>query len=111
MFQKNVRVGSTEAMKKILLILSLTAALVSCSEQHGEGVYVEISLDNEKDLNSYVLFNSNIKTVKECEASMEGALPSIMANLPKGIPMESTATGWKCSLTDPRKDLEERKSS
>jgi hypothetical protein len=98
-------------MKKILLILSLTCGLVSCSEQQGEGVYVEISLDNEKDLNSYVLFNSNIKTVKECEASMEGALPSIMANLPQGIPKESKATGWKCSLIDPRKDLEKLKST
>ena len=98
-------------MKKILLILSLACGLVSCSEQQGEGVYVEISLDNEKDLNSYVLFNGNIKTVKECEASMEGALPSIMANLPQGIPKESIATGWKCSLTDPRKDLAKLKST
>jgi len=98
-------------MKKILLILSLWCGLVSCSEQQGEGVYVEISLDNEKDLNSYVLFNGNIKTVKECEASMEGALPSIMANLPQGIPKESKATGWKCSLTDPRKDLAKLKST
>jgi hypothetical protein len=98
-------------MKNILLIISLTCGLVSCSEQQAEGVYVEISLDNEKDLNSYVLFNSNIKTVKECEASMEGALPSIMANLPQGIPKESTATGWKCSITDPRKDTEKLKST
>ena len=98
-------------MKKILLILSLTCGLVSCSEQQGEGVYVEISLDNDKDLNSYVLFNDNIKSVKECEASMGEALPSIMANLPQGIPKESTATGWKCSLTDPRKDLEKLKST
>jgi len=98
-------------MKKILLILSLTCGLVSCSEQQGEGVYVEISLDNEKDLNSYVLFNSNIKTVKECEASMDGALPSIMSNLPKGIPKESIATGWKCTLTDPRKDPAKLKST
>ena len=98
-------------MKKILLILSLTCGLVSCSEQQGEGVYVEISLDNEKDLNSYVLFNSNIKTVEECEASMEGALPSIMSNLPKGIPKESIATGWKCSLTDLRKDPAKLKST
>ena len=98
-------------MKKILLILSLTCGLVSCSEQQGEGVFVEISLDNEKDINSYVLFNTNIKTVKECEASMEGALPSIMANLPQGVPKDSKATGWKCSLTDPRKDLKKLKST
>lgn len=98
-------------MKKILLILSLTCGLVSCSEEQGEGVYVEISLDNDKDLNSYLLFNSNVKTVKECEASMEGALPSIMASLPQGIPKESKATGWKCSLTDPRKNLEKLTSS
>ena len=98
-------------MNKILLMFSLTCGLVSCSEPQGEGVYVEISLDNEKHLNSYVLFNSNIKTVKECEASMDGALPSIMANLPQGIPKDSKATGWKCSLTDPRKDVKELKSS
>ena len=98
-------------MKRILLILSLTCGLVSCSEQQGEGVYVEISLDNEKDINSYILFNANIKSVKECEASMEGALPSIMANLPQSVPKDSKATGWKCSLTDPRKDLEKLKSS
>jgi len=98
-------------MNKMLLILSLMFGLVSCSEPQGEGVYVEISLDNEKNLNSYVLFNANIKTVEECEASMDGALPSIMANLPQGIPRDSKATGWKCSLTDPRKDFEKLKSS
>ena len=97
-------------MKQVLLILSLTIGLVSCSEQQADGVYVEISLDNEKNLNSYVLFNPNIKTVKECETSMEGALPSIMANLPQGIPEDSKATGWKCSLTDPRKEYEKLKS-
>ena len=98
-------------MKQIVLIFVLTIELVSCSEQTAEGVYVEISLDNEKNLNSYVLFNPNIKTVEECETSMEGALPSIMANLPQGIPKDSKATGWKCSLTDPRKDYENLKSS
>jgi hypothetical protein len=93
-------------MKKILVVLSMTCGLVSCSEEPAEGVYVEISLNNRENLNSYVLFNPNIKTVEECESSMEGALPSIMANLPQGIPKDSKATGWKCSITDPRENTE-----
>lgn len=97
-------------MNKILLILFLMLGLAGCSKQE-EGVYVEVSLDNKENLNSYVLFNPNIKTVEECEASMEEALPSIMANLPKGIPKDSKATGWKCSATDPREDLKKLTSS
>ena len=89
-------------MNKILIILFLMLGLVSCSKQE-EGVYVEVSLDNKENLNAYILFNPNIKTIEECEATMDKALPSIMANLPKGIPKDSKATGWKCSLTDPAK--------
>jgi len=98
-------------MTKVLPILFLVFALVSCSKQQEEGVYVELSLENKENLNSYVLFNPNIKTIEECEASIEGAVPSIMANAPKGIPRDSTVTGWKCSLTDPRKDYKKLKSS
>ena len=91
-------------MNKILPILLLVFALVSCSKQQEEGVYVELSLENKENLNSYVLFNPNIKTIEECEASIEGAVPSIMANAPKGVPGDSRVTGWTCTLTDPRKD-------
>lgn len=90
-------------MKRVLPVLSLVLALTACPLGQEEGVYVEIDLKNEKNINSYILFNPNIKTVKECEESMDGALPSIMANLPEAIPKDSTAQGWTCSLTDPKK--------
>jgi len=90
-------------MKRVLQILPLFFALTACSPQETQGVYVEIDLKNDKDINSYILFNPNIKTVEECEASMEDALPSIMANLPEAVPRDSVATGWSCSITDPKK--------
>lgn len=90
-------------MKRIVPILSLVLALTGCSREQADGVYVEIDLKNDKNINSYILFNPNIKTIEECEASMEGALPSIMANLPAAVPKGSEATGWTCSLTDPKK--------
>ena len=90
-------------MKSILPVAVLALALTGCSEPEPEGVYVEIDLENSKNINSYILFNPNIKTMEECEASMDGALPSIMANLPPQVPQDSKATGWKCYLKDPRK--------
>ena len=90
-------------MKRILPILPLLIALTACSQQETQGVYVEIDLKNDKDINSYILFNPNIKTVEECKESMDGALPSIMASLPEAVPKDSVATGWTCSLTDPKK--------
>lgn len=98
-------------MKRFVQTIVLVLMLTSCSKQQEEGVYVDISLENEENLNSYVLFNPNIKTIEECEASMEGALPSIMANAPKGIPRESKVTGWKCYLSDPRKGKKKLKAS
>ena len=98
-------------MKSVLPVLVLAFALTGCSEKQPEGVYVEIDLSNAENINSCILFNPNIKTIEECEASMEGALPSIMANLPAAVPKDSIAKGWKCYLTDPRKDKKERKST
>ncbi len=94
-------------MKPVPAILSLIFALSSCSQEQADGVYVEIDLKNEQNINSYILFNPNIKTIEECEASMQGALPSIMANLPAAVPKNSEATGWTCSLTDPAKGKRE----
>ena len=98
-------------MKRALPILFLVLAMTGCSERQEEGVYVELSLENKENLNSYVLFNPNIKTIEECEATIERAVPSIMANAPKEVPRDSRVTGWKCSLTDPRKDNKELTSS
>jgi PBP1b-binding outer membrane lipoprotein LpoB len=94
-------------MKRVLSVLILASACVmaGCSEPEPEGVYVEIDLQNSKNINSFILFNPNIKTMEECEASMDGALPSIMGNLPPQVPADSKALGWKCHLTDPRKSV------
>jgi len=92
-------------MKSVLPVLVLAVALTGCSEKEPEGVYVDISLENSENINSYIVFNPNIKSIEECEASMEGALPSIMASAPQGVPRDSKATGWKCYLTDPRKAM------
>ncbi len=90
-------------MKTLLPILSLSLALVltGCAEREADGVYVELSLENDADIGTYVVFNPNLKTIEECEASVEGALPSIMANMPPAIPKDSKVTGWECSLTNP----------
>lgn len=77
--------------------------LAACKQEQVPGVYVEISLKNDADIDRYVVFNPNITTVKECEATFAASLPAIMANLPQAIPKNSTATGWKCSLKDPAK--------
>jgi len=78
-------------------------ALVGCKQEQAPGVYVEISLKNDTDIDKYVVFNPNSKTIEECEATFAASLPAIMANLPQAIPKNSTATGWKCSLKDPAK--------
>jgi hypothetical protein len=83
--------------------VALVLALPGCKQEQAPGVYVEISLKNDSDIDKYVVFNPNIRTIEECEATFAGSLPAIMANLPQAIPKNSTATGWKCSLKDPAK--------
>jgi hypothetical protein len=88
-------------MKRVLALIVVGLLLASCAKKEGDGVYVEISLDNDADVGTYVVFNPNLKTVEECEASIKDALPSIMASAPPAIPKDSKVTGWKCSLDDP----------
>jgi hypothetical protein len=85
------------------LVVVSAIALVGCKQEPAAGVYVEISLKNDTDIDKYVVFNPNIKTVEECEATFAASLPTVMANLPQAIPKNSTATGWKCSVKDPSK--------
>jgi hypothetical protein len=92
-------------MKNAAIALALVSAfgMAGCKQEQAPGVYVEISLKNDADIDRYVVFNPNIKSVDECERTFAASLPSIMANLPPAIPKNSTATGWKCSLKDPAK--------
>jgi hypothetical protein len=90
-------------MKVDMPIVFLILVLSGCSQDQAGGVYVEIFLQNDKNINSYVVFNRDVKTIEECEASFAKSLPIIMENPPPPIPMNSKATGWKCSLTDPAK--------
>ena len=92
-------------IKHLAIYLFIAAALgfAGCKQKEAPGVYVEITLKNDADIDKYVVFNPNIRTMEECEATFAGSLPSIMANLPQAIPKNSTATGWKCSLEDPAK--------
>ena len=83
------------------VFVALALALAGCKQEPPPGVYVEISLNNDTDIDKYVVFNPNIKTIEECEATFATSLPGVMANLPQAIPKNSTATGWKCSLKDP----------
>jgi hypothetical protein len=78
-------------------------ALGSCKQEKAQGIYVEISLKNDTDIDRYVVFNPNITSIKECEETFAQSLPSVMASLPAAIPKNSTATGWKCYLKDPTK--------
>jgi hypothetical protein len=87
----------------ICVFLASALALAGCKREQAPGVYVEISLKNDTDIDKYVVFNANIKTIEECEATFAASLPAIMANLPQAIPKNSTATGWKCHLKDPSK--------
>jgi hypothetical protein len=93
-------------MKKIHIIFTAVFAVVAlagCKQEKTEGIYVEISLKNDKDIDRYVVFNPNITSIKECEETFAQSLPSVMASLPAAIPKNSTATGWKCFLKDPTK--------
>jgi len=85
-----------------VLVVSVLA-LPGCKQEQVPGVYVEISLKNNTDIDKYVVFNPNIRTLEECEATFAQSLPGIMAKLPEAIPKDSTATGWKCYLKDPSK--------
>ena len=85
------------------VLVAMALALAGCKQEQAPGVYVEISLKNDTDIDKYVVFNPNIKTIEECEAGFAASLPGIMANLPQAIPKNSTATGWKCYLKDPTK--------
>ena len=94
-------------MKTITSCIFIMAllALSGCKQkaEQAPGVFVEIALKNETDIDKYVVFNPNLKTIEECEATFAASLPAVMANLPQAIPKNSTATGWKCSLKDPAK--------
>jgi len=91
-------------MRRYAILVIIALALAGCAkEEPAAGVYVEISLKNEGDIDKYVVFNPNLTSIKECEAGFADALPSVMANLPAAIPANSVATGWKCSLEDPSK--------
>jgi hypothetical protein len=94
-----------KAMKKVAscLVVASALGLCGCKQEEAAGVYVEISLKNDTDIDKYVVFNPNITTVEECEATFAASLPDVMAHLPQAIPKNSTATGWKCSLKDPSK--------
>lgn len=85
----------------IFAVAFAVLALAGCKQEKAEGIYVEISLKNDKDIDRYVVFNPNITTIKECEDTFAQSLPSVMASLPEAIPKNSTATGWKCYLKDP----------
>lgn len=89
--------------RAFFVLVASALALAGCKQQQTPGVYVEISLKNDTDIDKYVVFNPNIKTVEECEATFAASLPAVMAHLPQAIPKNSTATGWKCSLKDPSK--------
>ncbi len=89
--------------RAFFFIVVSALVLAGCKQERAPGVYVEISLKNDTDIDKYVVFNPNIRTIEECEATFAGSLPAIMANLPQAIPKNSTATGWKCSLKDPAK--------
>lgn len=91
-------------MRAAFVAVLAALALAACKpKQEAEGVYVEIRLKNDTDIDRYVVFNPDVKTLKECEDTFAQALPSVMANLPAAIPKNSTATGWKCSLENPAK--------
>lgn len=92
-------------MRKHAILVIFALALAGCAKEETPiaGVYVEISLKNDADIDKYVVFNPNLGSIEECEATFASALPSVMANLPEAIPRNSVATGWKCSLDDPSK--------
>ncbi len=96
-----------KSMKHITVCIFIMAllALVGCKQKPEEapGVFVEIALKNDTDIDKYVVFNPNIRTIEECEATFAQSLPAVMAHLPEAIPKNSTATGWKCYLKDPTK--------
>ena len=98
-----LRTVVTNLANLLLVASALTLPLAGCKQEQAPGVYVEITLKNDADIDRYVVFNPNIKTIDECEATFAASLPGIMVNLPKAIPKNSTATGWKCSLQDPAK--------
>lgn len=89
----------------VCIFTAVLLMLAGCKQKPEEapGVYVEISLKNETDIDKYVVFNPNIKTIEECEATFAQSLPTVMAHLPEAIPKNSTSTGWKCYLKDPSK--------
>lgn len=87
----------------IVAIAFVPLALGGCKQEKAQGIYVEISLKNDTDIDRYVVFNPNITSIKECEETFAQSLPSVMASLPAAIPKNSTATGWKCYLKDPTK--------
>ena len=88
-------------MNKVLPVIFVSLLLAGCTQKEADGVYVELSLENDADIGSYVVFNPNIRTIEECEAKIESAIPSIMANLPAAIPKDSKVTGWECTLENP----------
>jgi len=87
------------------ILIMAVLALAGCKQKPEEapGVFVEIALKNKTDIDKYVVFNPNIRTIEECEATFAQSLPAVMAQLPEAIPKDSTATGWKCYLQDPTK--------
>ena len=65
----------------VYLLIASALALAGCKQKEAPGVYVEISLKNDTDIDKYVVFNPNIKTIEECEASFAASLPGVIGDV------------------------------
>jgi hypothetical protein len=68
-----------------------------------EGVYLTLELDNARDVDQYTVFNTNIHTLKLCNATAGENVADVLATAPDDVPKDSKIKGWRCSLTPPGK--------
>ena len=58
-------------------------------KKEAEGVYLTLELDNARGVNQYTVFNTNIHTLKLCNATAEANAADILATAPADVPKDS----------------------
>jgi hypothetical protein len=71
-------------------------------KKEAEGVYLILELDNARGVTGYTVFNTNIHSLKLCNATAGAHVAEVLATAPDNVPKDSKIKSWRCSLVPPR---------
>jgi hypothetical protein len=70
-------------------------------KKEAAGVYLTLELDNARGVDQYTVFNTNIHTLKLCNATAGENVANVLATAPDDVPKDSKIKSWRCSLIPP----------